>query len=115
MLLVVSQARTFKNIITSLIPQIKLGLAQVEKEEAFKSKAKAASEGVEGGEGLDIEAEAASEVLEGGEASGESKRSKGVTAYLWAVIMCSSLKNDISEFVELAVIMLIMPVTSVQK
>jgi hypothetical protein len=40
-----AQARTFKNIITSLIPQVKLGLAQVE-EEAFKSKAKAAIEGL---------------------------------------------------------------------
>lgn len=49
----------------------------------------------------------------GGRRTRESKRRKGVTAYLWAVIMNSFYQRDIHQFVTLPIIKLVMHVSSV--
>jgi hypothetical protein len=89
-----AQAGNFKDIMSSIVPQVKHGVHQLDKGEAARAKALRSS-------------------LDGEEEEKVSMRTKSVNAYLWAIIMKSSLKRDISQFVKLAIIMLIMPVSSV--
>ncbi len=88
-----AQAAKFKDVMSSLVPPIKRGWQHMEKEEAAKARASTSDQG-EDEESI-------------------SKSRKSMTAYVWAFIMKSSLKGDISQFVKLAIIMLIMPVSSV--
>jgi len=90
-----AQKEHFKDIMERNVPSIKAGLAQRAEREAGRATTSKVALG------------------QGGQEVHKGRVKKGLSSYLWAYLMKSSLKNNISEFVKLAIIMLIMPVSSV--
>jgi hypothetical protein len=95
--LLLAQAKRFKEIMHDTVPAIR---AAVEKRKREERARKLTAH-------MDEQTELVSEEEQRSEA-------KSVTQYVWAYLFKAGERHDISEFVKLAVIMLIIPVSSVQ-